>query len=91
MKWMCILIKVFVLLIWFFCFEMFIVFVLNDMGEVRVDGFLMVFFIIEVVVEEYIKVYLDVKIFISIFGIGGGFNCFSKGEVDINNVLRVMK
>ncbi|AEA17950.1 Phosphate ABC transporter, phosphate-binding protein [Bacillus thuringiensis serovar thuringiensis str. T01001] len=66
-------------------------FALNDMGEVRVDGSSTVFPIIEAVAEEYTKVHPDVKISISVSGTGGGFNRFSKGEVDINNASRVMK
>ncbi|MGR4030219.1 PstS family phosphate ABC transporter substrate-binding protein [Bacillus sp. ZZQ-131] len=81
----------FVLSIWFLCFEMSTAFALNDMGEVRVDGSSTVFPIIEAVAEEYTKVHPDVKISISVSGTGGGFNRFSKGEVDINNASRVMK
>ncbi|MCT4571832.1 PstS family phosphate ABC transporter substrate-binding protein [Bacillus thuringiensis] len=66
-------------------------FALNDTGEVRVDGSSTVFPIIEAVAEVYTKVHPDVKISISISGTGGGFNRFSKGEVDINNASRVMK
>nr|WP_153597694.1 PstS family phosphate ABC transporter substrate-binding protein [Bacillus thuringiensis] len=84
-------IKIFVLSIWFLCFEMSTAFALNDKGEVRVDGSSTVFPIIEAVAEEYTKVHPDVKISISISGTGGGFNRFSKGEVDINNASRVMK
>nr|WP_153577906.1 MULTISPECIES: PstS family phosphate ABC transporter substrate-binding protein [Bacillus] len=84
-------IKIFVLSIWFLCFEMSTAFALNDTGEVRVDGSSTVFPIIEAVAEEYTKVHPDVKISISISGTGGGFNRFSKGEVDINNASRVMK
>ncbi|MGR4028201.1 PstS family phosphate ABC transporter substrate-binding protein [Bacillus sp. ZZQ-131] len=81
----------FVLSIWFLCFEMSTAFALNDTGEVRVDGSSTVFPIIEAVAEEYTKVHPDVKISISISGTGGGFNRFGKGEVDINNASRVMK
>ncbi|OLR78805.1 phosphate ABC transporter substrate-binding protein [Bacillus sp. MB366] len=91
MKWMRTPIKVFVLSIWLLCFEMSTAFALNDTGEVRVDGSSTVFPIIEAVAEEYTKVHPDVKISISISGTGGGFNRFSKGEVDINNASRVMK
>ncbi|MEB9840414.1 PstS family phosphate ABC transporter substrate-binding protein [Bacillus cereus] len=91
MKWMHTPIKIFVLSIWFLCFEMSTAFALNDTGEVRVDGSSTVFPIIEAVAEEYTKVHPDVKISISISGTGGGFNRFSKGEVDINNASRVMK
>lgn len=91
MKWMRTPIKIFVLSIWFLCFEMSTAFALNDTGEVRVDGSSTVFPIIEAVAEEYTKVHPDVKISISISGTGGGFNRFSKGEVDINNASRVMK
>ncbi|WP_103652665.1 PstS family phosphate ABC transporter substrate-binding protein [Bacillus thuringiensis] len=91
MKWMHTPIKIFVLSIWFLCFEMSTAFALNDKGEVRVDGSSTVFPIIEAVAEEYTKVHPDVKISISISGTGGGFNRFSKGEVDINNASRVMK
>lgn len=91
MKWMHTPIKIFGLSIWFLCFEMSTAFALNDTGEVRVDGSSTVFPIIEAVAEEYTKVHPDVKISISISGTGGGFNRFSKGEVDINNASRVMK
>lgn len=91
MKWMRTPIIIFVLLIWFLCFEMSTAFALNDMEEVRVDGSSTVFPIIEAVAEEYTKVHPDVKISISVSGTGGGFNRFSKGEVDINNASRVMK
>ncbi|KAB7657119.1 PstS family phosphate ABC transporter substrate-binding protein [Bacillus sp. B2-WWTP-C-10-Post-4] len=91
MKWMRTPIKIIVLSIWFLCFEMSTAFALNDTGEVRVDGSSTVFPIIEAVAEEYTKVHPDVKISISISGTGGGFNRFSKGEVDINNASRVMK
>nr|WP_255804848.1 PstS family phosphate ABC transporter substrate-binding protein [Bacillus thuringiensis] len=84
-------IKIFVLSIWFLCFEMSTAFALNNTGEVRVDGSSTVFPIIEAVAEEYTKVHPDVKISISISGTGGGFNRFGKGEVDINNASRVMK
>ncbi|WP_420871654.1 PstS family phosphate ABC transporter substrate-binding protein [Bacillus thuringiensis] len=84
-------ITIFVLSIWFLCFEMSTAFALNNMGEVRVDGSSTVFPIIEAVAEEYTKVHPDVKISISVSGTGGGFNRFSKGEVDINNASRVMK
>lgn len=91
MKWMRTPIIIFVLSIWFLCFEMSTAFALNDMGEVRVDGSSTVFPIIEAVAEEYTKMHPDVKISISVSGTGGGFNRFSKGEVDINNASRVMK
>ncbi|MCU7674544.1 PstS family phosphate ABC transporter substrate-binding protein [Bacillus thuringiensis] len=91
MKWMRTPITIFVLSIWFLCFEMSTAFALNNMGEVRVDGSSTVFPIIEAVAEEYTKVHPDVKISISVSGTGGGFNRFSKGEVDINNASRVMK
>lgn len=91
MKWMRTSIIIFVLSIWFLCFEMSTAFALNDVGEVRVDGSSTVFPIIEAVAEEYTKVHPDVKISISVSGTGGGFNRFSKGEVDINNASRVMK
>ncbi|EJV83349.1 PstS family phosphate ABC transporter substrate-binding protein [Bacillus thuringiensis] len=91
MKWMRTPIIIFVLSIWFLYFEMSTAFALNDMGEVRVDGSSTVFPIIEAVAEEYTKVHPDVKISISVSGTGGGFNRFSKGEVDINNASRVMK
>ncbi|EEL38760.1 Phosphate ABC transporter, phosphate-binding protein [Bacillus cereus Rock3-29] len=66
-------------------------FAVNEMGEVRVDGSSTVFPIIEAVAEEYTKEHPNVKISISVSGTGGGFNRFSKGEVDINNASRVMK
>nr|WP_206768253.1 phosphate ABC transporter substrate-binding protein PhoX [Bacillus wiedmannii] len=66
-------------------------FAVNEMGEVRVDGSSTVFPVIEAVAEEYTKVHPNVKISISVSGTGGGFNRFSKGEVDINNASRAMK
>lgn len=91
MKWMNASIKVFVLSILFLYVGMSIAFAVNEMGEVRVDGSSTVFPIIEAVAEEYTKAHPHVKISISISGTGGGFNRFSKGEVDINNASRVMK
>ncbi|MFJ6030622.1 PstS family phosphate ABC transporter substrate-binding protein [Bacillus toyonensis] len=91
MKWMSASIKVFILSAWFLCFGMSTAFAVNEMGEVRVDGSSTVFPIIEAVAEEYTKEHPNVKISISVSGTGGGFNRFSKGEVDINNASRVMK
>ncbi|KAB2444758.1 PstS family phosphate ABC transporter substrate-binding protein [Bacillus luti] len=91
MKWMSTSIKVFILPICFLCFGMTTAFAVSEMGEVRVDGSSTVFPIIEAVAEEYTKVHPNVKISISVSGTGGGFNRFSKGEVDINNASRVMK
>ncbi|HHY2672775.1 PstS family phosphate ABC transporter substrate-binding protein [Bacillus toyonensis] len=91
MKWMSASIKVFILSTWFLCFDMSTAFAVNEMGEVRVDGSSTVFPIIEAVAEEYTKEHPNVKISISVSGTGGGFNRFSKGEVDINNASRVMK
>ncbi|EJR52427.1 phosphate binding protein [Bacillus cereus VD107] len=91
MKWMSVSIKVLTLSTCFFCCSMSTAFASNEMGEVRVDGSSTVFPIIEAVAEEYTKVHPNVKISISISGTGGGFNRFSKGEVDINNASRVMK
>lgn len=91
MKWMSTSIKVFILSLCFLCFGMTTAFAVSDMGEVRVDGSSTVFPIIEAVAEEYTKAHPNVKISISVSGTGGGFNRFSKGEVDINNASRVMK
>ncbi|MGE7881158.1 PstS family phosphate ABC transporter substrate-binding protein [Bacillus sp. NPDC094077] len=91
MKWMRTQIKVLMLSTCFFCFGMSTAFATSEMGEVRVDGSSTVFPIIEAVAEEYTKVHPNVKISISVSGTGGGFNRFSKGEVDINNASRVMK
>ncbi|PEX93681.1 PstS family phosphate ABC transporter substrate-binding protein [Bacillus cereus] len=91
MKWMRTPIKVLMLSTCFLCSGMSTVFATSEMGEVRVDGSSTVFPIIEAVAEEYTKVHPSVKISISVSGTGGGFNRFSKGEVDINNASRVMK
>ncbi|PFJ12637.1 phosphate ABC transporter substrate-binding protein [Bacillus cereus] len=91
MKWMRTPTKVFILSTWFLFVGMSTAFAVNEMGEVRVDGSSTVFPIIEAVAEEYTKVHPNVKISISVSGTGGGFNRFSKGEVDINNASRVMK
>ncbi|MBW3495700.1 MULTISPECIES: PstS family phosphate ABC transporter substrate-binding protein [Bacillus] len=91
MKWMSTSIKVLTLSTCFLCFNMSTAFATNEMGEVRVDGSSTVFPIIEAVAEEYTKAHPNVKISISISGTGGGFNRFSKGEVDINNASRLMK
>ncbi|MBE5104268.1 PstS family phosphate ABC transporter substrate-binding protein [Bacillus thuringiensis] len=91
MKWMRTQVKVLMLSTCFFCLGMSTAFATSEMGEVRVDGSSTVFPIIEAVAEEYTKVHPNVKISISVSGTGGGFNRFSKGEVDINNASRVMK
>lgn len=91
MKWISASIKVFILSTCFFYVGTSTAFAVNEMGEVRVDGSSTVFPIIEAVAEEYTKVHPNVKISISVSGTGGGFNRFSKGEVDINNASRVMK
>lgn len=91
MKWISASIKVFILSTCFCYVGTSTAFAVNEMGEVRVDGSSTVFPIIEAVAEEYTKVHPNVKISISVSGTGGGFNRFSKGEVDINNASRVMK
>ncbi|ALQ69846.1 phosphate ABC transporter substrate-binding protein PstS family protein [Bacillus sp. SH7-1] len=91
MKWISASIKVFMLSTSFLYVGTATAFAVNEMGEVRVDGSSTVFPIIEAVAEEYTKVHPNVKISISVSGTGGGFNRFSKGEVDINNASRVMK
>ena len=91
MKWISASIKVFILSTCFLSVGTSTASAVNEMGEVRVDGSSTVFPIIEAVAEEYTKVHPNVKISISVSGTGGGFNRFSKGEVDINNASRVMK
>ncbi|MCU5410164.1 phosphate ABC transporter substrate-binding protein PhoX [Bacillus wiedmannii] len=91
MKWISASIKVFMLSTCFLYVGTSTAFAVNEMGEVRVDGSSTVFPVIEAVAEEYTKVHPNVKISISVSGTGGGFNRFSKGEVDINNASRAMK
>lgn len=60
-------------------------------GEVRVDGSSTVYPITEAVAEEFRAVHPDVKITVGVSGTGGGFNKFSRGEIDINNASRPIK
>ena len=60
-------------------------------GEVRIDGSSTVYPITEAIAEEFRVDHPDVKITIGVSGTGGGFNKFSRGEIDINNASRPIK
>lgn len=60
-------------------------------GEVRADGSSTVYPITEAVAEEFRVDHPDVKITVGVSGTGGGFNKFSRGEIDINNASRPIK
>ena len=60
-------------------------------GEVRADGSSTVYPITEAVAEEFRIENPDVKITVGVSGTGGGFNKFSRGEIDINNASRPIK
>ena len=60
-------------------------------GEVRIDGSSTVYPITEAIAEEFRVDHRDVKITIGVSGTGGGFNKFSRGEIDINNASRPIK
>jgi phosphate transport system substrate-binding protein len=63
----------------------------NLAGEIRIDGSSTVYPITEAIAEEYRIEQPDVRITIGISGTGGGFQKFTRGEIDINNASRPIK
>ncbi|HLT82326.1 MAG TPA: PstS family phosphate ABC transporter substrate-binding protein [Cyclobacteriaceae bacterium] len=63
----------------------------NLTGEIRIDGSSTVYPITEAIAEEYRFEQSKVRITIGISGTGGGFQKFSRGEIDINNASRPIK
>ncbi len=57
-------------------------------GSVRVDGSSTVYPITEAIAEEFRIDEPGVRVTVGVSGTGGGFNKFSRGEVDINNASR---
>jgi len=60
-------------------------------GQIKVDGSSTVYPITEAVAEEFRVDHPDVKVTVGVSGTGGGFNKFSRGEIDINNASRPIK
>lgn len=60
-------------------------------GEVKADGSSTVYPITEAVAEEFRIDQPDVKVTVGVSGTGGGFNKFSRGDIDINNASRPIK
>lgn len=60
-------------------------------GEIRIDGSSTVYPITEAIAEEYRIEQPDVRITIGISGTGGGFQKFTRGEIDINDASRPIK
>jgi phosphate transport system substrate-binding protein len=60
-------------------------------GSVKIDGSSTVFPIMEAVSEEYNAENPDVKAPVGVSGSGGGFEKFTKGEIDISNASRPIK
>jgi phosphate transport system substrate-binding protein len=60
-------------------------------GEIRIDGSSTVYPITEAIAEEFRVDQGDVKVTVGVSGTGGGFNKFSRGEIDINNASRPIK
>src|SRR5690606_19604485 len=60
-------------------------------GDVRIDGSSTVYPITEAVAEEFRLDHPCVKITVGVSGTGGGFNKFTRGEVDVNNASRPIK
>ena len=63
----------------------------NLQGQVKVDGSSTVYPITEAVAEEFRVEQPDVQVTVGVSGTGGGFNKFSRGEIDINNASRPIK
>ena len=63
----------------------------NLQGEVKADGSSTVYPITEAVAEEFRVEQPDVQVTVGVSGTGGGFNKFSRGEIDINNASRPIK
>ncbi|MEX0967560.1 MAG: PstS family phosphate ABC transporter substrate-binding protein [Bacteroidia bacterium] len=60
-------------------------------GSITIDGSSTVYPISEAVAEEYRAEQRDVKVTVGISGTGGGFQKFSRGEIDITNASRPIK
>jgi len=60
-------------------------------GEVKIDGSSTVYPITEAVAEEFRIDHPDVKVTVGVSGTGGGFQKFSRGEIDINDASRPIK
>jgi phosphate transport system substrate-binding protein len=60
-------------------------------GEIKIDGSSTVYPITEAVAEEFRIDQPDVKVTVGVSGTGGGFNKFSRREIDINNASRPIK
>jgi len=60
-------------------------------GTVRIDGSSTVYPITEAIAEEFRFEAADVKVTVGVSGTGGGFNKFSRGEIDVNNASRPVK
>lgn len=60
-------------------------------GEIKIDGSSTVYPITEAIAEEYRLEQPDVRITIGISGTGGGFQKFSRDEIDITNASRPIK
>src|SRR5688572_11637823 len=60
-------------------------------GEIRIDGSSTVYPITEAIAEEFRIDQPDVKVTVGVSGTGGGFNKFSRGEIDINDASRPIK
>lgn len=63
----------------------------NLQGEIRIDGSSTVYPITEAVAEEFRIDQPDIRVTVGVSGTGGGFNKFSRGEIDINNASRPIK
>lgn len=63
----------------------------NLQGEIKIDGSSTVYPITEAIAEEYRIEQPDVRITIGISGTGGGFQKFSRDEIDITNASRPIK
>ena len=60
-------------------------------GELKIDGSSTVYPITEAIAEEFRFEHPKVKTTVGISGTGGGFNKFTRGEIDINNASRPIK
>lgn len=60
-------------------------------GAIKIDGSSTVYPITEAMAEEYRLDERGVRVTVGVSGTGGGFNKFSRGEIDINNASRLIK
>lgn len=60
-------------------------------GVIKIDGFSIVFLIFEGVVIKFCDIYFDVDVMVGESGMGGGFNKFKVGEMDILDVFCLIK